>query len=300
MKKKAAAIGGNAVILVSRRAQYAGTYTTPSSANAFVYGNYIYYTYQPGTSFAMRTKHVIGLVIRWKKKISRSTKDLSYNQNYIEGNVKVYLKDGSFIKGKILTQDEKILILKTSFGEAKLEKDKVKSIEPEEKEMVINLKDGSILKGKILSEDKNIIIIETSLGKLNIDRKNILEITPNKDMNINKKEQKNKKEYIGKKTKEGDIIPITNVDIPPVLIKSIAPKYHWEETQLVTQKFVVKVLISEKGDVEIAEIVEGKQNYEPINKAVMKAVKKWKFKPAIKDGVKVKVWKKVIIRVNRN
>lgn len=67
MKKKAASIGGDAIILVVRRAPYAGTYTTPSSGNVFVYGNYIYYTYQPGTSVAMRRKHLIGLVIKWKK-----------------------------------------------------------------------------------------------------------------------------------------------------------------------------------------------------------------------------------------
>jgi len=66
MKKKAASIGGDAIIIVSKREQYTGTYNTPSTANAFIYGNYIYYTYQPGTSLAMRRKHVIGLVIKWK------------------------------------------------------------------------------------------------------------------------------------------------------------------------------------------------------------------------------------------
>jgi hypothetical protein len=67
MRKEAASIGGDSIVLVDRREQYAGTYTTPASANAFVYGNYIYYTYKPGSSFAMRRKHVIGLVIKWKK-----------------------------------------------------------------------------------------------------------------------------------------------------------------------------------------------------------------------------------------
>ena len=67
MRKKAAAIGGDAVVLISKREPYAGTYTTPSSGNVFVYGNYIYYTYQPGTSYAMRRKDLIGLVIKWKK-----------------------------------------------------------------------------------------------------------------------------------------------------------------------------------------------------------------------------------------
>jgi hypothetical protein len=67
MKKKAASIGGDGIILIARREPYAGTYTTPSSANAFVFGNYIYYTYQPGTSFAMHRKNLIGLVIKWRR-----------------------------------------------------------------------------------------------------------------------------------------------------------------------------------------------------------------------------------------
>ncbi|MEW6455601.1 MAG: hypothetical protein AB1410_02645 [Acidobacteriota bacterium] len=66
MKQKVASIGGDAIILIERRETFAGTYTTPSSGNAFVYGNQIYYTYQPGTTMAMRRKHVIGLVIKWK------------------------------------------------------------------------------------------------------------------------------------------------------------------------------------------------------------------------------------------
>ena len=68
MKKKAAAIGGDAIVLISKRERYIGTYTTPSQANAFIYGNYIYYTYRPRTSLAMHRKHFIGLIIKWKRK----------------------------------------------------------------------------------------------------------------------------------------------------------------------------------------------------------------------------------------
>lgn len=67
MKREAARIGGDAIIFIERRETFAGTYSTPSSGNVFVYGNQIYYTYQPGSSVAMQRKHVIGLVIKWKK-----------------------------------------------------------------------------------------------------------------------------------------------------------------------------------------------------------------------------------------
>ena len=68
MREKAATIGGDAIVLVDRKEEYAGTYTTPSTGNAFVYGNYVYYTYRPGSSYAMKRKHLVGLVIKWKGK----------------------------------------------------------------------------------------------------------------------------------------------------------------------------------------------------------------------------------------
>jgi len=68
MKKEAAKIGGDAIIIVESKREYSGTYHTPQTANAFVYGNYIYYTYNPGTSVPMMRKHIIGVVIRWKTK----------------------------------------------------------------------------------------------------------------------------------------------------------------------------------------------------------------------------------------
>lgn len=67
MKEKAASIGGDAIVFVVNREKYEGTVTTPSQATAFVYGNYIYYTYQPGMTVAVSKKHMIGLVIKWKK-----------------------------------------------------------------------------------------------------------------------------------------------------------------------------------------------------------------------------------------
>ena len=49
---------------------------------------------------------------------------------------------------------------------------------------------------------------------------------------------------------------------------------------------MVKILVSETGDVESAEIVSG----DPIlAKSAMDAVKKWTFKPFIKNGKPVRV-----------
>ncbi len=68
MKKEAAKIGGDAIIIVESKREYSGTFHTQQSGNAFVYGNYIYYTYNPGASIPRMKKHIIGVVIKWKSK----------------------------------------------------------------------------------------------------------------------------------------------------------------------------------------------------------------------------------------
>ncbi len=66
MRKKAASIGGDAIIIVSKKMPYIGTSRTPDTARAFIAGNYIYYTYRPGTSYAIRGKYILGIVVKWK------------------------------------------------------------------------------------------------------------------------------------------------------------------------------------------------------------------------------------------
>lgn len=66
MRKAAASIGGDAIIIVEKKRPYVGTYRTPDTANAFVSGDYIYYTYKPGTSYAIRRKYILGIVVKWK------------------------------------------------------------------------------------------------------------------------------------------------------------------------------------------------------------------------------------------
>ncbi len=67
MKKKAAKIGGDAIILIESKREYAGTYSSPDKGSVFVSGNYIYYTHQPGTTAPVMRKYVLGVVIKWKQ-----------------------------------------------------------------------------------------------------------------------------------------------------------------------------------------------------------------------------------------
>lgn len=99
---------------------------------------------------------------------------------------------------------------------------------------------------------------------------------------------------------EGSLVPLQSVDVDPVVVKSVAPRHDWEKALIVQEKVVVNMLISEKGDVENAVIIGGTKMAKNIRQAVLRAVRQWKFKPATKDGKKVKVWKPFVVRITRD
>ncbi|MFW6160122.1 MAG: energy transducer TonB, partial [Acidobacteriota bacterium] len=96
--------------------------------------------------------------------------------------------------------------------------------------------------------------------------------------------------------KTGDIAPLELVDSPPELIKRVEPKYTRAAKNFrVAGRVVLMILISENGDVIQAKIIRGIKNSYGLNEESEKAVRQWKYKPAVKDGVSVKVWKPVAI-----
>ena len=94
------------------------------------------------------------------------------------------------------------------------------------------------------------------------------------------------------RAKEGDLIPMENVDAGPVQMKRVEPKYPSQALNMKLQGGVtVNALIDEKGIVIRTEILKGIKGGETLEKAAEYAIKQWKFRPAQKDGVNVKVWK---------
>lgn len=94
------------------------------------------------------------------------------------------------------------------------------------------------------------------------------------------------------KAKLGDLVTMDNVDVSPVLIKRIEPKYPSLAFNMGIQGTIsVNALIDEKGNVVRTEILKGIKNGTSLEKASGDALKQWKFTPAQKDGVNVKVWK---------
>ncbi len=90
----------------------------------------------------------------------------------------------------------------------------------------------------------------------------------------------------------GDLFPLDQVDSQPLIIRRIEPVYPpYAQTLKVEGQVTVNALISEYGDVLEVNITQGIAGNFGFERAAETAVKQWKFKPAQKDGVNVRVWK---------
>jgi len=95
---------------------------------------------------------------------------------------------------------------------------------------------------------------------------------------------------------EGDLVELGSVTEPPKIIKSADPVYPQTAQRLgVGGSITVNALIDEKGNVIDTGILKGIQDDKGLGRAAVTAVKKWKFQPARKNGVAVKVWKSFVI-----
>ncbi len=98
------------------------------------------------------------------------------------------------------------------------------------------------------------------------------------------------------KIKTGDVVPLSQVDIPPITLKTVEPEYPPLAKRMgIEGTVVVNALISENGDVIQTFIIKGIKGPYGLNEVAEKAVRQWKFKPALKNGVRVKVWKPISI-----
>jgi len=92
--------------------------------------------------------------------------------------------------------------------------------------------------------------------------------------------------------KTGDLVPIESVDVLPVAERKVNPEYPASAFQRGIEATVeFRALISEFGNVLDIAFVDSGRSFSVFHKACEEAVKQWKFSPAKKDGVNVKVWK---------
>jgi TonB family protein len=101
--------------------------------------------------------------------------------------------------------------------------------------------------------------------------------------------------------KVGDLVPIETVDVPPVATKKVNPKYPPAAYQRGIEETVVfRALISEFGNVLDVAFLDSSKTAPAFRKSCDEAIRQWRFSPAKKGGVNVKVWKTFSIAFKKN
>lgn len=90
---------------------------------------------------------------------------------------------------------------------------------------------------------------------------------------------------------EGDLVELTPDVTKPAIVNRVEPTYPRRAMQKKAQGTVIlRILISEKGDPSEVTVLRDPGGAAGFKEAAVAAVKKWKFRPAVKDGKRVKVW----------
>lgn len=94
--------------------------------------------------------------------------------------------------------------------------------------------------------------------------------------------------------REGQLVPIEEVDTPPRIATLIKPGYpRMARRARIGGIVVLRILVTEKGEPAQVEVLRGARA--GLTEAAVQAVKRWTFTPATKAGVPVKTWTTVPI-----
>jgi len=92
-------------------------------------------------------------------------------------------------------------------------------------------------------------------------------------------------------TQEGDTVDLTPDVVKPEPLTRVQPNYPpVARTQKIQGTVILSLLVSEKGEVADVKVLREAGGSAGLNEAAVAAAKKWKFRPAVKDGKRVKVW----------
>ncbi|HJZ11610.1 MAG TPA: energy transducer TonB, partial [Acidobacteriota bacterium] len=91
--------------------------------------------------------------------------------------------------------------------------------------------------------------------------------------------------------KEGDLVEIGSGVTKPELTNRINPDYPLAaQRKKVEGTVILSILVSESGSVADVKLLRQAGGASGLNEAAVAAARKWKFRPAVKDGKRVKVW----------
>jgi len=100
------------------------------------------------------------------------------------------------------------------------------------------------------------------------------------------------------KVREGDIVPLGPEVKPPQLVKEVKPRIPIAASRMnLKGRLVCRILISHTGAVERVQVVSADpaRIRETFSSSAEEALSQWRYTPAEKNGVKVKVWKTVTL-----
>jgi TonB family protein len=102
------------------------------------------------------------------------------------------------------------------------------------------------------------------------------------------------------RVKEGDIVPLGDVDVPPVAVATPGPNIPAAIRAAMpdSQTLMLTVLINQNGDVETVRMLQKSSNSQ-LNAILTDLVKTWKYQPAKKNSLRVKVWKTVPMTIKK-
>jgi TonB family protein len=96
----------------------------------------------------------------------------------------------------------------------------------------------------------------------------------------------------------GTLVNLSDAGVVPPVVEKKAPLQYPPIAlrQRVEGSVELNVLVDERGNVTDAQVVSGAGGKAGLNEAAIENVKRWKYRPATKDGVPVKVWTSVRVQ----
>jgi TonB family protein len=177
----------------------------------------------------------------------------------------------------------------------------VKSAEPPPQDPVVQL--APALPTEISSPQLSVQRVEPSAEQVvqNPGSSRQTEANPLENLTSSPAPKPKATEPLRTRANKGDLVSIDTVDIGPILLRKVEPKYPaFALTMGLGGIVTVNALISENGDVIRTEILKGIKGGGVLENAAEDAIKQWEFRPAQKDGVDVKVWKSFDVNFKAN
>lgn len=100
--------------------------------------------------------------------------------------------------------------------------------------------------------------------------------------------------------KEGDILSPSQVDTQPIPISTPDIIITYSIRRLLTsdQRILVSYLVDHNGNIESVKVLN-QSSLKKLNTLIIESIQKWKYKPATKNNIKVKVWKNKWIAIQK-